>query len=608
MSVIHAPRRPELDLRQMWFLIVVGVWLVVIFLRLWYLQVVRADELQSRAVTMRTTSVAKLAPRGLIYDRNGVLIAGIKPQIVLTAKPAIINQNPWVLDKIAEMLGTSKTKLQDKVNDNAFRPYIAVPIFVGVPIEQATKIAEAGQYLPGVGVEYIPMRTYTDTLNYSHILGYVWTPSEKDVQRLEALGIKTPDYVGKNGVEYQYETALMGVPGLERMEVDARRRPQRVVERDNAVPGTKLILSIDDELQKYAYEQLRGRKGAVVALDPNTGEVLCLVSAPTFDSKLFEGGISKKDWEPLINDPDKPLYNRAVLSHYSPGSTFKIVDSISAAQNGLFDPRHYTVCNGYYKVGNRLSKCLGNHGAVSFDRAFTVSCNTYFSDLGMRIGPEALKKSSLECGLGQDTLIDLPSEDEGVVPTQEWLEKRDLRWYPGDTVNMSIGQGALAATPLQMACIAALVANNGVSYRPHLVRARILPGPENKTIVQNPEVLAKVDLPGDFWRQLKDAMTHVMQSGTGRGIPPIPNVVWGGKTGSTEHAKASQTHSWFVGIAPIDQPKIVVAVIVEAAGHGSKVAAPVARNVIAKFLSPKQGPIMPTADVETEVRAIPNGE
>lgn len=590
----------------MWFLIAVGVWLVIIFLRLWYLQVVKSEELQTKAETMRTTSVSKLAPRGLVYDRNGVLIAGIKPQIVLTAKPAIIKKNPWVIDKVALMLDTSAEKLNDKVKDNAFRPYIAVPIYVGVPIETATKIAEAGQYLPGVGVEYIPMRSYKDTIHYSHVLGYVWTPSEKDVKRLDEKGLVPADYVGKDGLERVFESDLMGKPGVERLEVDARRRPQRVVERNNAIPGTKLILSLDSELQKYAYEQLQGKRGAVVALDPKTGEVLALVSSPSFDTKLFEGGISKKDWDPLINDPAKPLYNRAVLSHYAPGSTFKLVNAIAAAETGKFDPNRYAICNGYYKVGNKSFKCLGNHGAVSFDHALAVSCNAYFADEGMRIGPDDLKRVALQCGLGQETGIDLPSEDGGIVPTREWLDAHKLKWYPGDTVNMSVGQGALAATPLQMACVAALVANNGVSYKPHLVRAKIRPGENPKPTVEIPRVLAKVDLPLNFWNTLKTGMLHVMESGTGRGIPPIPNVRWGGKTGSAEHAKASLTHSWFVGIAPIDDPKIVIAVVVEAAGHGSKVAAPIARNVVAKYLEPKTKPNRRDADVETDVQPIAN--
>ncbi len=609
MSVIHAPKRPELDLRQMWFLIAVGVWLVVIFLRLWYLQVVRADELQSRAETMRTTTLTRLAPRGLIYDRNGVLIAGIKPQIVLTAQPAIISKNKWVLDKVATMLGTDAKKLEDKVKDNAFRPFIPAPIYVGVPIEQATKIAEAGPYLPGVGVEYIPMRTYTDSIHFSHILGYVWTPSEKDVKRLQDQKIEPADYVGRDGLEKVYEKQLMGSPGLEKLEVDARRRPQRVVQRDNAVPGTKLVLTIDAELQKYAYEQLGGRRGAVVALDPKTGEVLCIVSAPSFDIKLFEGGISKKDWDPLINNPDKPLYNRAVLSHYAPGSTYKIVNSVAAARAGIFDVNHYAVCNGYYKVGNRQLKCLGNHGAVSFDRALTVSCNAFFADQGMRAGPEALRQASLDCGLGERTGIDLPAEDRGVVPTTEWLQARDLRWYPGDTANMSIGQGALAATPLQMACVAALVANDGISYKPHLIHAQIPAGEDPKPQLVTPQQLSHVDLPISFWSEIKTAMVHVMQSGTGRGIPPIPNVTWGGKTGSAEHSKNSLTHSWFVGIAPMDNPRIAIAVVVESAGHGSTVAAPIARNVIAKYLEPKVKDKPRSAEVETDVRPIePQGE
>ena len=593
MSVIHAPQKREVDLREIVPLILVGVALLVMFVRLWYLQVVQADELADKARALRTNSVSRIAPRGLIFDRNGTMVAGIKPEIVVTAVPGKVNRNKWVIDKLSEMLATPADKLWDKIEQSNWRPHLPTPIFVGVPIEVAARIVENSDSLPGIGVESQPMRYYPDTVSLCHLLGYVWTPSDRDVEYLKTLSIKPADYVGKNGLERIYEGDLMGTPGEETLEFDAKRRPLRVIGRDAPVPGNRLVLGIDLKLQQKAEKLLEGHKGAAVAIDPTNGEVLCLVSTPGFDASVFQRGISTENWDALQNDEGHPLINRAIGSRYSPGSTFKIVVAIAAMRAGVFSMTRPEFCPGYIQVGNARPKCLGVHGSITFHNAFMRSCNTYFANLARRVGPDILRETAEMLGIGRKTGIDLPSENRGLVPTDEWLASRKppRQWFPGNTVNLGIGQGEIAATPLQMACVAALVANEGVSYKPHIVRSRQKPGAESVVERVPPEILAKIDAPATFWRELKSAMTAVIESGTARGAAKIPGLVWGGKTGSAEHRKRELTHSWFVGVAPLDStPKISVCVLVEAAGHGNTVAAPIAREIVKAYLRPETPP------------------
>lgn len=586
MSIIHTPREPAWDAKSVVYLGAVGVAFVVFVLRLWYVQVVQAEELVLRTESQRQASIPKLAPRGLIYDRNGKLLAGVKPEMVVTAVPRTVQNNKWVIAKIAKLLGADEKKLWDKVDDANWRPYLPTPIFVGVPIEIATKIAESTDLLPGIGVESQPMRVFQNTVDFAHILGYVWTPNDKDVERLEALGIVPADYVGKQGLEQQYEQYLMGKPGKETVEIDAKGRPVRVVARDNAVPGDKLTLTIDSGLQKLANELLKGRRAAAVALDPKTGEVLCMASAPTYDTALFQGGISKADWEALRNDEEHPLINRADMSAYAPGSSFKIVTTLSAAAAGVFSETRREYCPGYITVGNAKPKCLGVHGSIAYFDALARSCNTFFGNWAMKTGSETLQKTALSAGLGAETGIDLPSEASGIVPTAEWYasSKHPKRWYTGDTVNLGIGQGELAVTPLQMACLVSLVANDGVSYRPHLLKSRLQAGLNAKPEPTAQVELARVDQPSWVWSDLKRALVGVIEHGTAR-VCQIPGIIWAGKTGSAEHRRRELTHSWFVGFAPADDPKIAVAVLVESAGHGSDVAAPIARDIVKAYLT-----------------------
>lgn len=588
MSVIHTPKKPEVDVRILLFPGILGTAFMVLFFRLWYIQVVRAPELAERAEATREIKIERPAPRGLILDRNGVKIASVRPQIVVTGVYRTLQKNPEVVSRLAEILKVDPRKLKSKLMDARRTPETPVPIYIGAPPEVGTLLAEAGPALPGVGVDTAPMRYYPDSRSFTHLLGFVGIPNPRDVERLKEEGKKPALFVGKDGIERSYETSLMGTPGIERTEVDARRKPLRITGRDNAIPGRQLVLGIDADLQRYAlalFEQ-RKFKGGLVALNPNTGEVLAMVSSPTFDQSLFEGGISRDDWSMLQNDENIPMLHRAMKSSYSPGSTFKLVTTLAGLRTGKFDPRRPAYCAGGYRLGKRFLKCLGHHGSITYEQAFAKSCNTYFADLGMRAGEVALRQAALDLGLGQRTGIDIGGESRGVVPTAEWIKRhrRDGRWYGGDTLNLSIGQGEVRCTPLQMAGMIGTIATRGIGYKPHLVREFRDPAGLTPPEPVTPEILHRVDAPSTYWDEVHAALAAVIDRGTATSAR-IPDVQWGGKTGSTEHRKGIKTHGWFVGFAPLKNPQIAICVLIEEAGHGGDVAAPIAGMAVSHFLN-----------------------
>lgn len=600
MSVIHGQQKPRLDTGVLVFPIVCGIFLLAIFLRLWYFQVVLSASLAERASVTSRTTVPEMAPRGLIFDREGDLLAGVRPALVVTAVPNVVAKHPEVLDKLAAMLGTTARALARKM-DKGLSRRLPTPVFVGASVQVGARIAEDASDLPGIAIDTQPMRYDTDTLDFTHILGRVWVPSKDDVARLEKDGLKPADYVGKDGVEWYYEPQLMGRPGTKEIEVDAKRRPVKVVGRDSPVPGMKLELSIDSTLQKLATAYLSdphgyfhippGHRAAVVAVEPSTGEVLCLASSPTFDLAPFQRGISKDAFAALNSDEDHPFLNRAINGFYAPGSTFKIITSLAMEEKGIFDPSVHVYCDGAFHVGKGKIKCLGHHGSISYLDALKKSCNTYFCTMGTAVGIDGLAKAAREMGLGAPTDLDIRGEgDHSVVPDPAYKEARHRgKWYLGDTANTAIGQGFVAASPLQMADVAAMVANRGVMYRPHLVHA--IGSSKGTMTALKPEVMHQVDVPSSFWDTLIEGLHGVISpGGTGAGVQ-IPGVAWCGKTGSAEHQRDEQTHSWFIGFAPMDHPKIAIAVVVESAGHGSVVAAPIAQAIVQAYLFPAKAPV-----------------
>lgn len=596
MSVIHAPEETPLDARQL----LVPAILVVAFLtfvwRLWYLQVMQANSLTERAQRTSEITVSKLAPRGLIVDRKNRRLASVKPQIVITAKPAIALKHPEAIEYVANLLGVPKQAIEKEIKDGVFRQHLPTTVFVGASLQAATTIAEAGDRLPGFGVETQAMRTYSDPVHFSHILGYVWTPTGNDEERLQAAGIAPADFIGRDGIERFYEKELMGVPGRERMQVDAKRRPVRTLGEDNPVAGTKLVLGIDLDVQTYAMQQLRGRRGSIVAVDPRNGEVLCMASSPSYDLSWFSGGISQARYQQLMDDPNKPLFKRAIGAAYAPGSTFKIVTTVAAMQSGKFDASRTHYCPGYFAVGTKKFRCA-NHPpglTLSFTMAMAKSCNTFFGSWAQEIGPDALHKACHDLGLGDRTGIDVPGESSGNVPDEAWMRKNyDRKWFPGDTVNMGIGQGGLALTPLQMVTMVSLVANGGTVYRPHVVRSFVPSTRDGVPRLFEPQVLAQVEASPEFWRAMQNALVQVIEVGTAK-RSQIRGVTWGGKTGSAENNRGI-THSWFVGFAPADEPRVAICVMIENAGHGGDVAAPIAGTVMRRLLGLAEPPQAPAS-------------
>lgn len=580
MSVLHAPRRPDVDRRLYWFPLLIVPLLLALSFRLWYLQIVEAPQLVEMASKVGKSVVPRLAPRGTIYDRRGKIIAGVQGQLVLTVKPSEAKKHPEIIQRLADLLQMPKDEILDRIAEEEWRNRPA-PIKIGVSIEIATQIAESAD-LPGVEIDEKPMRHYNDTKNFSHLLGYVWTPRDKEEEALKSRGIVPAEYIGKEGLEKYYEQDLMGTPGK---DVTEGSKKSRFETEEPAIEGKKLILSIDASLQEFAQRRLSGFKGAVVALDPKTGEILALVSNPSYDTSIFDGGISTTDYRKLMDDEAKPARNRAIMEQYAPGSTFKLLTSIAAYRAGVLTQGTSVFCDGaFHEGGNAKMKCLGVHGTVGYTTALEKSCNTFFATMAKRAGREQMMQTALDCGFGEKTGIDLYGEIRGIIPTEAWLKSNKQTFFPGNLPQMGVGQGFTATTPLQMANLMALVANRGVQFRPHLLHATRDPLTQKNSYVA-PEVIHTVKAEDWFWDMMQDALCGVIANGTAKKAH-IDGVTWGGKTGSAEHGAKLEglTHAWFVGFAPKENPKIAICVLAEGVGHGGDFAAPIAGEIVQHYL------------------------
>ena len=565
-------------------LVLVG--LLIVLLRLWYLQVVRGSDLSQQALQGRTVSIAVTPPRGLILDRKGRPLASVAPSLALMVVPGELSGNEEAIARLVKICELDRAELEADIKENMFRRFLPFVAKLGLTTEQAIAVEEKRAFLPGVFVRPESIREYPSGSAAAHVVGYVGVVSPEDVERLTSDGMRKrsglPNFVGKIGVERVHDKNLMGLSGRDWVEIDTRGRPMRDSISDPATPGHNVVLTIDMDLQKIAEAQLAGRKGAIVALDPNTGEVLCIASGPTFDPNVFARRAPRSAIKQLLTDSRNPLLHRAVASSYAPGSTYKIATMIAGLQAGVLTERTHFTCTGSMRVGSRSFRCLGRHGSVAYHVAMQKSCNIFFAKLGQAVQREGLADTSLLLGLGRETGIDLLSERPGSMPTDEWLEKRELKWYPGDIVNMAVGQGYVGCTPLQMANYIATVAAHGKRYRPHITKSIIPPGETNGTNIK-PDLIGEVELSEEWWSRLTEALVAVVENGTAKAAQ-IPGVRVAGKTGSSEHTRGQRTHGWFVGFAPADNPRIAIAVVLEAAGHGGAVAVPVAKEVLEAYL------------------------
>jgi len=596
----HNRAVPKLEPRIAVLTALMLIALGAVAIRLYYLQIINTQELAELADRNRIRLRRVPAPRGLVFDRRHRALVDTRPSFDAVIVPEDTGDLSRTIENLERYLG--EDPVADKLGEaqEQGRPaFDAITVKERLSWEQVVAIEAHQLELPGVSLQVTPRRRYLYGPMAAHLLGYVGEVSERDLKRLD--GYYMGDEVGKFGLERGWEGFLRGTAGGQEMEVDAVGRRLRLLKEVPEAPGQSVVLTLDLDLQQVAEQSLGTRAGALVAIDPNNGDILAMVSHPAFDPNRFASGIAPAEWRQLTNDPGHPLENRAISGAYPPGSTFKIVDTIAGMMEHTLTPSTTYFCPGGIWYGNREYRCWRKqgHGTLAYHRALVESCDVYFYEVGEHLGIDRLAHWAHLLGLGQDSGVALDNERPGVIPSTAWKRKRfHERWYPAETLSVAIGQGYVAVTPLQMAQMLAEVANNGIRYKPQFVKQ--IEGLDGHVLkAYPPEIEAKVDIDPKVLEALRDAMADVVEApnGTAHKAKLDNNVTMCGKTGTAQVIKQAagariaedklperyRDHAWFVAFAPKEHPMIAIACIVEHGGHGGSAAAPVVRAVMEKF-------------------------
>ena len=579
-----------------------------LILRFFWLGVVQSGYYSTRAEDNRLALVPVVPNRGLIFDRNGVLMATNTSAYTLEIVPGRagpIDETIEGLSKVVTIEGKDKRRFKQLLREA--KTFESIPIRSRLTEEEVARFAAQRYKFPGVEVRARLFRSYPLGETASHALGYMGRINTRDLERIDeegqAANYRGTDHIGKTGLEQRYEFEMHGTSGFESVEVDAGGRGIRVLSRTPPVSGNNLNLTIDAKLQQVAETAFGKRRGALVAIDPENGEILALVSMPTYDPNLFVDGIRSDDWDVLNTDINKPLLNRAIYSAYPPGSTFKPFMALGALTAGKRTPQQSISDPGYFNFGNHTFRDdkKGGHGMVNMYTSIVHSCDTYYYVLANEWGIEGLSDFMGRLGFGSKTGIDIDGESRGILPSPAWKERRFKRpeqqkWYVGETISIGIGQGYNSYTMMQLAQATAMLANNGVGYKPHLVRS--ITDPRSGEVRQMPlEKTHEVALKPEHVEVIKNAMVGVNKEGTGTKAFAGAKYVAAGKTGTAQvfslkggtysHGGTKEflrDHALFIAFAPADKPKIALAVIVENAGFGATSAAPITRQVFDYYL------------------------
>jgi len=575
-------RRDAWTRRVLGLTAIVAVAFVCVIGQLWYLQVLEGAKLRDLSDRNRIRVRPVAAPRGILYDRNGLALVDNRPAFTLSLIPRDMEDRDNVLARLAVLLRIPLPELQEalaRVPADSLQP---VRVRRGLSLEDVAKVEEWKLELPGVVVEVEPQRVYPTSSFAAHLLGYVREVSEDQARQGR---YRRGDMVGQTGLERLLDEYLRGRDGGERIEVDALGRPVQVMRRDEPRPGGQVVTTVDRRVQEAAERAMAGRAGAVVVMDPRTGDILALTSNPAFELDRFTGNLGREAWAALMRDPAHPMLNRALQSQYAPGSVFKMVVAAAGLQERSLTPMDRTYCNGEFHLGAWTFKdwLQGGHGHVDLRAAIVRSCNVFFYQAGLKVGPEAIARYARAFGLGAPTGVDLSGEKPGLVPSPDWKRQRLGRpWTGGETVNVSIGQGQLLVTPIQVARMMSAFANGGVLWKPRLVQ-RVERADGTLAYSEPTRMTGQVDLSPAVWAFLRHAMAGVVSGGTGQAAR-IPGIEIAGKTGTAQSVSHSdsakgQDHAWFASFAPVDDPEVVVVVLVERGGKGGQVAAPIARQI-----------------------------
>jgi penicillin-binding protein 2 len=607
--------------RAVVMLILVVTMLGVLVARMYQLQVVEHEIYTTLSDKNRVQVQSVSPPRGLIYDRNGELLAENRPVFSVTLVPERVGDMEQTLAKLGRLLDVSDEDRERfrRLLQERRRPFQALPLRYDLNEQEIARLAVHRHELPGVEVAAELVRYYPHGELTAHALGYVGRINRQELQRIDPVNYAGTNYIGKSGVERFYEGLLHGRVGYQHVETNARGRTLRVLERENPVPGEDIELHMDLRMQRLAHKLLDGQRGAIVAVEPSTGGLLALASVPGFDANLFVTGIGVDAYRELSESPDNPLFNRALRGQYPPGSTLKPMLAVAGLDSGattrdktIWDPGFFTL-----KTGGRRWRDWkrSGHGWVDLKDSVAQSCDIYFYEMAVDMGVDTMHDYLSRFGFGEEATLDVSGALSGIVPSRDW--KRAIHnepWYPGDSVNLGIGQGFMLATPLQLATATSVIANRGTWAEPRLLKGvmgdvtvdEVLPRQTHQTIaLKNP----------DTWEFVADAMAEVMHGtkGTARGAGRGASYRMAGKTGTAQVFSLAEDeeyveedvrerlrdHALFVGFAPVDNPKIAVAVIVENGGSGSGTAAPVARAMFDAWLLEYSGNENPVLAVES---------
>src|SRR6266513_1093851 len=585
-----------------------------LFARFLYLQVVQHAHYQTLAETNRIAIVPIVPNRGVVTDRNGIVLAQSYSGYTLEIMPSRVKNLDETIDALTQIVDVQPrdSKRFRKLLEES-RNFESLPLRTRLSDEEVARFAVHRYRFPGVEIKARLFRQYPFAAVASHVIGYIGRINDKDVERIadwdEVANYKGSDYIGKVGVELSYEQELHGTTGWEEVEVDANGRAVRTLSRTPPVSGNNLRLSLDIKLQQAAEAAFGDRRGAMVAIDPRSGDVLAFVSKPGYDPNLFVDGIDPASWQELNESPDKPLLNRPLRGAYPPGSTIKPFLALSALNSGkrtatqqIFDPGFFQIAGSAHRFNDDKK---GGHGTVDMTKSIIVSCDTYYYMLGADSDIDVTHDFLAQFGYGGKTGIDIEGELTGTLPSSEWKRQRfagknfreeHRKWYLGDSISAGIGQGYNAFTPIQLAHAIAVIANDGVSYTPHLVKSvQSLKTGEVREIARDPA--SNLGVKPEYLATIKNALVGVNKEGTSAAAFKNAKYVSGGKTGTaqvyslkgekySEHRveERLRDHAWFIAYAPADKPRIAVAVLVENGGFGAQAAAPIARKVFDYYL------------------------
>lgn len=578
--------------------------LVFLAVSLHRVQVVEFSEFARDQVRQSVRRVQVPGPRGRIFDRNGVCLAENRPSYCIAYYVEELRQRgKWAqtidavdadIDRLAAVLGMPRQISRAAVSNHVMRS-LPMPLLAWRDVEPVTlaRWAETVEAFPGVDVYVQPERSYPQGTLAAHALGYVGRDRPHSLPG-EKVHFYLPEMIGKDGLELQYNSVLTGQSGGQLIRVDARGYKHAVWEGEPAVAGGDVFLTLDVKVQRALEKTLRGWRGAGVVVDPRNGEVLAMASSPAYDPNDFVPAIPTGLWKRLLADEARPLINRAHQGRYAPGSTFKPVTAIAALLQGGFNPEETYACDGAFVLGTMRLRCWNTygHGSVALRKAIEQSCNSFFCHLGYTVGYDAIYAEAQKLGLGQKTGIDLPSESSGLLPTAQWKEKtmKD-KWRPGDTCHISIGQGLLVTTPLQMAMLASVFANGGTLYRPRLARRE-----------GAPEKVRVMGWPASAVGLARDGMHDVATTGTGRRVQ-VRGVEVAAKTGTAEYDAGGvrRKNTWVTAFAPFDQPTVAVAMVIENGESGGQTVAPMVREVLVSVFG--EAPLAETVEQPAEAAA-----